>query len=204
VHTEDEFEPVPADQTLEVVPYDSAWPAAFEAEALRLLTALGALACRIDHNGSTSVPGLAAKPIIDIQLSVVALQPIAAYRDRLRMVGYVHVPHPDDSFCPFFHRPSQWPHSHHVHVVESGGAEERRTLAFRDYLRDHDAVAGEYARLKEALARRLVPATSEAREAYAQGKAVFIERIVEQALSAGYPRDSEFFIGLAQHRSTTE
>jgi GrpB-like predicted nucleotidyltransferase (UPF0157 family) len=162
------------------------------------------LACRIDHNGSTSIPGLAAKPIIDIQVSVAALQPIEAYRDRLRAVGYVHVPHPDDSFCPFFHRPAQWPHSHHVHVVEAGGAEERRTLAFRDYLRDHSAAAGEYERLKQDLARRVATATSEAREAYAQGKTVFIERILAQALSAGYPRDPELFAGPTRHRSTTE
>jgi len=134
------------EQTLEVVPYDPGWPAAFEAEAVRLRAALGPLALRIDHNGSTSIPGLAAKPIIDIQVSVAALQPLAAHRERLETAGYVHVPHPDDSFCPFFHRPLEWPHSHHVHLVQAGGVEERRTLAFRDYLRDHNAAAGEYER----------------------------------------------------------
>jgi mono/diheme cytochrome c family protein len=56
-------------------------------------------------------------------------------------IGYAHVPHPDDSFCPFFRRPRQWPHSHHVHVVRAGDAEERRTLAFRDYLRAHPETA---------------------------------------------------------------
>jgi GrpB-like predicted nucleotidyltransferase (UPF0157 family) len=74
------------DNRLEVVPYDPGWPAAFEAEALRLGIALGTLALRIDHHGSTSIPGLGAKPIIDIQVSVAALQPLAAYGERLQAI----------------------------------------------------------------------------------------------------------------------
>ena len=167
---------------LEVVPYDPGWPAAFEAEAIRLRTALGALALRIDHNGSTSIPGLGAKPIIDIQVSVATLQPIAAYGERLQAIGYVHVPHPDDSFCPFFHRPSRWPHTHHVHLVQAGGAEERRTLAFRDYLREHPDAAREYEQLKRDLAMQLAPIDRESRETYARAKTDFIEQIVAMAL----------------------
>ena len=144
---------------------------------------------RIDHNGSTAVPGLGAKPIIDIQVSVAALQLIAAYGDRLQALGYVHVPDPDDSFCPFFHRPSHWPHTHHVHVVERGGAEERRTLAFRDYLRDHAATARQYEHLKAGLARALGATDRESREAYAREKSDFIDRIVTLALRNGYPRE---------------
>jgi GrpB-like predicted nucleotidyltransferase (UPF0157 family) len=95
-------------QELQIVPYDPAWPSEFEAEAVRIRTALGCLAVRIDHHGSTSIPGLAAKPVIDIQVSVESLQPMSAYREPLCSIGYVHVPHTDDSFCPFFHRPSHW------------------------------------------------------------------------------------------------
>lgn len=62
---------------LEIVPYDSAWPRAFKEEAARLRAALGTLALRIDHHGSTAVPRLGAKPIIDIQISVAALQPLS-------------------------------------------------------------------------------------------------------------------------------
>jgi len=175
--------------TLDVVPCDVRWPAVFEAEAARLRSALGSLALRIDHHGSTSVPGLAAKPVIDIQVSVAALQPIDAYGDLLQAVGYVHVPHPDDSFCPFFHRPHQWPHSHHVHVVQAGGAEERRTLAFRDYLREHRDAAREYEQLKRGLAPQFAAADRESREAYARAKTEFIERIIATALSSGYPRE---------------
>src|SRR5262245_23084877 len=152
------------DEEPQIVPYDSDWPLAFEAEALRIREALGSLALRIDHNGSTSIPGLAAKPIIDIQVSVDSLRPIEAYAERLRTIGYLHVPHADDSFCPFFHRPSQWPHTHHIHIVKAGSTEERRTLAFRDYLRDHSDVARQYAQLKRDLAAQLTPMDDESRE----------------------------------------
>jgi len=88
-------------EELHIVPYDPTWPASFEAEAVRIREALGPIAVRIDHHGSTSVPGLAAKPIIDIQISVESLRPMDAYREPLRTLGYVHVPHADDSFGPF-------------------------------------------------------------------------------------------------------
>jgi GrpB-like predicted nucleotidyltransferase (UPF0157 family) len=176
-------------ETLEIVAYDPAWPGAFCAERDRIAVALGDLAVRIDHNGSTSVPGLAAKPVIDIQISVRRVQPIEEYRGRLTQLGYVHVPHPDDSFCPFFHRPAAWPHTHHVHVVEAGGAEERRTLAFRDHLREHPDVARAYEELKRRLAPRYSAATFASRQAYADAKEEFITRITEQALAEGLPRD---------------
>lgn len=177
------------DSKLEIVPYDPAWPRAFEEEAARLRAALHTVALRIDHHGSTSVPGLGAKPIIDIQISVAALQPLAAYGAKLETVGYTHMPHADDSFCPFFHRPILWPHSHHVHVVERGGGEERRTLAFRDYLRDHPDVAREYEVLKRIVAGQIVRSDSESRERYAAAKTDFIERVVALAVAIGYPRD---------------
>jgi GrpB-like predicted nucleotidyltransferase (UPF0157 family) len=173
--------------TIEIVPYDPGWRGAFEAEAARLRAALKTLAVRIDHHGSTAVPGLGAKPIIDIQISVERLEPISAYGERLETIGYVHVPHPDDSFCPFFHRPGQWPHTHHVHVVERGGREERRTLAFRDYLRDHRDVAREYEDLKRIIAAQVVAADPESQERYAAAKTDFIERIVAIAFETGYP-----------------
>jgi GrpB-like predicted nucleotidyltransferase (UPF0157 family) len=174
---------------IDLVAYDPGWPAAFEAEAIRLRGVLGPLALRVDHHGSTAVPGLAAKPIIDIQISVAALQPLSAYGDRLRAAGYVHVPHPDDSFCPFFHRPSQWPHTHHVHVVRADGSEERRTLAFRDYLREHADVAREYEELKRTLAARVGGIDPDSHEAYASAKTNFIERIIAHAFDRGYPRE---------------
>jgi GrpB-like predicted nucleotidyltransferase (UPF0157 family) len=77
-----------------------------------------------------------------------------------------------------------------VHVVERGGLEERRTLAFRDYLRDNPGEAREYERLKRHLAALNDGSNTESRENYAQAKSGFIERIVALALAAGYPRES--------------
>jgi GrpB-like predicted nucleotidyltransferase (UPF0157 family) len=170
-----------------IAPYDPAWPRAFEAEAFRIRSALGPLALRIEHNGSTSVPGLAAKPIIDIQVSVASLTPIEAYRAPLHAIGYFHEPQADDAFCPFFRRPREWPHTHHVHVVEAGGSEERRTLAFRDYLRKSDGAAREYERLKRQLAAMIPGASAAERETYVNGKSHFIEAAISQALADGLP-----------------
>jgi GrpB-like predicted nucleotidyltransferase (UPF0157 family) len=175
-------------ETIQIVAYDPKWPCAFSAERDRIAAALDALALRIDHNGSTSVPGLAAKPIIDIQVSVLQLQPLETFAAPLRSLGYVHVPHPDDSFCPFFHKPATWPHTHHVHVVESGAAEERRTLAFRDYLREHPESARRYEDLKRKLASQHSASDFSSREAYAEAKTEFITSITERALAEGYPR----------------
>src|SRR5262245_3092018 len=173
---------------MRLVPYDPGWPAAFALEASRLRSGLGTLALRIDHHGSTAVPGLSAKPIIDIQVSVVSLQPMSAFVGPLQRLGYTHVAHADDIRFPFFHRPRRWPHSHHLHVVEHGGREERRTLVFRDYLRDHPATARDYERVKQLLAARADEANPEARENYAVGKSSFVEQVVAAALAAGYPK----------------
>ncbi len=175
-------------EVLEIVPSDPRWPGLFEAERARVAAALGPVAIRIDHNGSTSVPGLAAKPIIDIQISVAALERLEIYSPQLAELGYVHVPHADDAFSVFFHRPASWPYTHHVHVVQSGGLEERRTLAFRDYLRDHTDAARAYEQLKRSLAPRFSATAFATRQAYADAKGPFIEDIIKRALAAGYPR----------------
>jgi GrpB-like predicted nucleotidyltransferase (UPF0157 family) len=170
---------------IEIVPYDRRWPREFEIERDRIQAALGSLALRIDHNGSTAVPGLAAKPVIDIQVSVGSLQPLEPFVAPLALIGYVHVPSADDGWCPFFHRPSSWPHTHHVHLVRAGGVEERRTLAFRDYLRAHPSAAREYEALKRALAAAHGGADKDSREAYAIAKTAFVQRIIALATDHG-------------------
>jgi GrpB-like predicted nucleotidyltransferase (UPF0157 family) len=178
-----------AGRRLEIVSYDPRWALEFETERERIAQALGELACRIDHNGSTAVPGMDAKPIIDIQVSVEHLQPICAYAQRLAKLDYVHLAHVDDAVCPFFHRPKEWPHTYHVHVVKHGGHEQRRTLAFRDFLREHGDVAREYVDLKKELAASVDPADPLSREGYANLKSEFIDGVVRLAVAAGYPRD---------------
>jgi GrpB-like predicted nucleotidyltransferase (UPF0157 family) len=101
----------------------------------------------------------------------------------LATIGYRHLAHADDAFCPFFHRPDAWPHTHHVHIVEAGGEEERRTLAFRDYLRAHVEVAREYEALKEKLADQFDGESFSSREAYANAKTEFINRVLRRTLA---------------------
>lgn len=93
-----------------IVPYDTAWATAFEREARALSAALGSLALRIEHVGSTSVAGLAAKPVIDIQVSVARLSPLEPYAGVLQGLGYRFIPLGDfDAFYPFFAKPGNGP-----------------------------------------------------------------------------------------------
>ncbi len=174
---------------IKIVPHDWTWPALFEAEAVTIREAMGSLALRIDHVGSTSVPGLAAKPIIDIQISVASLETQQIYLQPLAQLGYSHVPlGPVDLFYPFFQKPVAWPSTHHVHLCVHGSEHERRHLAFRDYLRSHPALAAEYVKIKRTLAAAHDGATLESRERYSLSKTEFVTSVLEQALSAGFPR----------------
>jgi GrpB-like predicted nucleotidyltransferase (UPF0157 family) len=167
--------------------YDSAWPARFEQEATRLREALGAAALRIEHVGSTSVPELDAKPIIDIQVSVAParLVPLDPWIELLEPLDYHHLPLPSpppDEY-PFFHRPNRWPTTHHLHLCEFGGPQEKRHLAFRDWLRGHPEDRRAYAALKHELAAPLDETDRFAVFGYTKAKSAFIEALVERASS---------------------
>lgn len=174
---------------IKIVPYDPSWPAQFDAEAAGIRAVFGSHALQIEHVGSTAVPGLAAKPVIDIQVSVATLETHNTHAVLLARLGYVHVSHGDfDLVYPFFQKPANWPCTHHVHLCVFSGEQERRHLAFRDYLRDHRQVAEAYAELKRRLANEHDDATFESRERYALSKTQFVTSVLEQAFSAGYPR----------------
>jgi 16S rRNA processing protein RimM len=156
---------------IEVVDYDPSWPARFEAEAERLSAALGDVAVRIEHVGSTSVPGLAAKPTIDIQLSVVSFEPAEPYRQPLERLGYEFVADAEFPEHRFFGWP--WraqPRQVNLHVCEVGSEWERRHPAFRDRLRADPVARDDYARLKRALALE----HGNDVESYAEAKTDFI------------------------------
>ncbi|MCZ7528085.1 MAG: GrpB family protein [Acidimicrobiia bacterium] len=166
---------------IELVPPDPAWPERFAAEAARIRAALGPLALRIDHVGSTSIPGLAAKPVVDIQISVRTVLPMAPYLAPLERLGYRYVPYPDEDGVdryPFFGRPPERPRAFHVHVCETGGYGERRTLAFRDWLRAHPEDAVAYEALKRDLARREWDDPND----YAEAKDPFVLSVLDRAL----------------------
>lgn len=163
-----------ADAAIEVVPYDPQWPARFDAERVLLADALRPwLTGPIEHIGSTAVPGLAAKPVIDLMAPVASLAAAMGVIDALRPLDYLHHPYKAQEMH-WFCKPSPARRTHHLHVVELGGSAWQQRLALRDALRQDAALAGRYAQLKRSLARQY-PLD---REAYTQAKAPFIAAVL--------------------------
>ena len=161
---------------VEIVAYDPAWPARFAELGHELRAGLGEVALRIDHVGSTSVPGLAAKPIIDIQISVADFDPLAAYRQPLERLGYVYRADNPERTKRYFREPPGRRRTH-VHVRRAGSFSEQWALLFRDYLRAHAEVAAEYAVVKRRLARRF----RDDRRAYVDAKGPLLWEIIRKA-----------------------
>jgi GrpB-like predicted nucleotidyltransferase (UPF0157 family) len=166
-----------------IAPYDPAWPTLFRAEAERIRGAFRNLGLRIEHVGSTSVPGLAAKPVIGIQVSVESLEPRELHGRLLTQLGYTHFPLDEfDRVYPLFKRPAWWPSTHHVHLCTTGSEQERNHLAFRDYLRRHPHAAEEYVALKRRLASAHDGLTMESQERYSLSKSEFVRSVLSRAL----------------------
>lgn len=159
-------------RTIEMVAYDAAWPGRFAAERRRIRAALGPAALRIDHVGSTAVVGLAAKAIIDVQLSVLDPDDEGSYLPTLSGAGYkLRVREPG-------HRMLRTPTLDvHVHVCAAASSWERRHLLFRDWLRSAPAEADLYAAVKYALTRRDWPDMNR----YAEAKTDVIDEIMSRA-----------------------
>ncbi len=150
---------------VEIIPYKNSWPADFCEIALTLRGGLDELALRIDHIGSTAVPGLAAKDIIDIQITVAALDHVLI--SAMSAIGYTlpedvwrdHRPAgvegPEIEWEKWVFRPPPGQRRTHIHVRVQGRANQRYPLLFRDYLRAHPAMAEAYAELKRRLAQHL-------------------------------------------------
>jgi GrpB-like predicted nucleotidyltransferase (UPF0157 family) len=167
---------------IKVVPYDAVSPVAFEAEAHALCRVLGAHALRVEHVGSTAVPGLDAKPVIDIQVSVASLQPHDPLVAALAILGYRFISLGDfDAVYPFFAKPERGPSTHHVHLCVAGEEQEAKHLAFRDCLRRQPDKAAAYSALKHQLAALHHGLTFESQEAYSLSKTAFVESVLESA-----------------------
>jgi len=168
-----------ADAPVHVVPYDPGWPDRFEAERRALVEAIGPwlVANSIEHIGSTAVPRLAAKPVIDIMAGVETLDASRAALVVLERCKYCYFPYRSD-VMHWLCKPSPAERTHHLHLVPIGCALWIERLAFRDYLRTHPDVAQEYAVLK----RRLADAHPFDREAYTDAKSPFVRRVLERAL----------------------
>jgi GrpB-like predicted nucleotidyltransferase (UPF0157 family) len=169
----------PEKRAITIAGYDPEWPRTFEAHARRIAGALGGIALRIEHIGSTSVPGLAAKPIIDILVVVPDSADEAAYLPRLEAAGYVlRVREPEWNEHRMLRTPER---DVHVHVYSAGCAEIERNLTFRDRLRRHAEDRIRYERTKRELATREWGDMNE----YAAAKTEVVESIIAASRAAG-------------------
>ncbi len=158
-----------------ILEYDSRWPLLFEEEKAHILAALPGLDCTIEHVGSTSVPGLAAKPIIDIMIGIAELDQVMALIAPLAALGYEYCGDVGIPGNRFFRKGE--PRSHHLHVFELNHPEYIRHLVFRDYLRTHSEAAQEYELLKRALAQKY----PEDSFAYTMSKTEFVKSVEKKA-----------------------
>lgn len=156
---------------VEIVPYNPDWPGLFQEEAGRLRQALGDLVIEIYHMGSTSIPEMKAKPIIDIMVEVENIDQVDQYNDQLAMLGYDAMGEFGIPGRRFFRRNQDNVRTHHIHFFQTGHPEIERLLTFRDYLANHPEDAAAYASLKEELAQRF----RLDRERYTEAKTDFIQ-----------------------------
>ena len=169
---------LPEPELVLVADYDPTWPHQFDALRVPLAGVLGDIAISIEHVGSTAVPGLAAKSIIDLDVVIASREELPAAIKALAELGYVHEGDLGIPGREAFRWPADEPR-HHLYVCAVGNEPLQQHLAFRDYLRAHQDVAAEYARLKRRLARE----HGDDREAYTRGQSEFIERVLRRAVA---------------------
>lgn len=167
---------MPQEEPVIVVAYDPAWPGMFRALGTRLRSSLGDIAVRIDHVGSTSVPGLDGKPVIDVQVSVESLERDGEIARRLASIGLQHHRDNPDRTKMFFLGSENGRRSH-VHVRVRGSFDEQLNLLFRDYLRSHAEAVEGYARVKRGLAEKF----RDDREGYVRAKEPTVWALLRQA-----------------------
>ncbi len=156
-----------------LVPYQPEWERLFQAEKERVQHVLGELAINIHHIGSTAVPGLSAKPVIDLMVEIPSLEQTAACIPPLQALGYVFIDHPENVDRRFFRKGS--PRSHHLHLVEHDSQVLQDHLDFRDALRKDEVMRQGYQDLKQELAARF----DSERKAYTDHKGSFVIKALQ-------------------------
>lgn len=162
-----------------IADYDPQWPILFEEEKGRILGVTGERVLAIEHIGSTAVPGLGAKPVIDIMVGVRRLADAKECVEPLRSIGYKYEPEAEAEIPErrYFDKGLPGARTHHLHMVEVSSDFWERHLLFRDYLRKHPGVAGQYYRLKKELAARY----KTDRAGYTEAKTAFIRSVEDKA-----------------------
>jgi len=161
-----------------VVDYDPQWPILFEQEKERIISALGNYLLMTEHIGSTAVPGLAAKPVIDIGVGIRSIAAAPLLISCIEKLAYVYEPTLEQLLPEqrFFWKGTPTVHTYHLHLAEVENPVLVRPLQFRDYLRKHPDAALKYAALKKELAK----SCGQDMEAYVAGKTRFVENIMLQ------------------------
>jgi GrpB-like predicted nucleotidyltransferase (UPF0157 family) len=169
----------PHNAPITLVEYDPRWPELFDLEANRIRSALGNRALQLEHVGSTSVPGLCAKPIIDMLLVVADSSDESSYVPALEAAGYtLRIREPDW----FEHRLFNGPDTDiNLHVLSKGTSEVERMLRFRDWLRANDTDRDKYAQVKRTLAQHVWQHVQN----YADAKTSIVQEIMDRANTAG-------------------
>lgn len=163
--------------TVKLEDYRMDWERKYRDEKIRIVEAIGDKILSIEHIGSTSIKGMAAKPIIDILVGVEHLIMSKELIEPLSIVEYEYIPKPELK-DRFFFRKGLWGQGTcHLHICKFGGKEWIEKILFRDYLRRYPNAAMEYEQLKRKLAEKF----SKDRQAYTQAKEPFIRAIIEKA-----------------------
>lgn len=162
---------------VELQSYDPEWLRLFEAETERLTAVFQPNLVAIHHIGSTAVPGIKAKPIIDILVVVRDIEQVDTVNEAMNQLGYIARGENGVDGRRYFRKGSDVYHTHHIHTFQDGHHEIARHLNFRDYLIAHPDVAQAYGRLKEELARKYVSEPP----LYTNSKTDFIEDVNEKA-----------------------
>ena len=163
---------------VKLAPYTAEWKRLFEGEKALLQTVIGRYVLDIQHVGSTSIPGMLAKPIMDICIAVAGFEEARVCIQPIEQLGYEYRGEHGIPRRHYFEKGN--PRTHHIHMNEIDSRDWENQVLFRDYLIRHPGLAEEYATLKAELAQ-WYPTD---REAYLDGKATFIERVLEMARSA--------------------
>jgi GrpB-like predicted nucleotidyltransferase (UPF0157 family) len=162
-------------RTLQIVDYDPSWPTLFETLRSRLLLALGIIADSIEHIGSTAVPGLAAKPIIDLDIVVASATDLPLAIERLAALGYQHRGDLGIEGRAAFDSPAKLP-AHHLYVCVQGSLALANHLTIRNHLRHHPEVAAKYGLLKRRLAKQFPLESGR----YGEGKTEFLVGLLRE------------------------
>lgn len=170
--------------TSHISDYDPHWPAMFEAERVRIQDKLGDLVREIHHVGSTAVPGMKAKPEIDILIVVKRIGDIDPINAGMAELGYDVRGECGIEGRYYYSKNIQTARTHKAHVCEGSHSNVSRQIAFRDFMRDHPKDADEYAELKTRLAKSNTKGIAE----YLDSKRSYIERIIYVAIAEGYGR----------------